>query len=115
MASIWRGFFVGGIARSFTVNFLPMTNEEDEYDKAFVFDSADQSIVTHAIFPEFSEFRSTQRLTNVARVIESCQPLLNELHDSFGMLRVEVLELPRRRRGNLNRPGHIALSASLAG
>jgi hypothetical protein len=111
-----RGFFLWGAeVRALAVDFLAMANLEKEHNEVFVSNSADQSVLAHSISPELSEFGSIQRLTDVARVIEFCQPLLNELHDSFGMLRIKVLKLPRCRRGNLNRAGHIALSASLEG
>jgi hypothetical protein len=61
--------------------------DEDQY--LFIFDLADQPIVSHPILPEFTEALPLQGLPNAARVVEMRETRGKKLHNAPGVLWVE--------------------------
>ena len=81
------------------IDFLAMSDAEGQYDQAVVFDLADESVITHAIFPELPEPRAVQRLSNAAWIVQLGYSLMKERQDAPGLLRVgEHIEEVERER-----------------
>ncbi len=55
---------------SWSIHLAPMPDAENQYGYLFIFNSADYSPVTYTIFPELSESRALQRLTDAAWIVE---------------------------------------------
>jgi hypothetical protein len=78
------------------IDFLAMSDAEDQHDQAVVFDLADKPVITHAVFPELPKPRAVQRLSDAARIVKLGDSLMKELQDALGLLRVELAEFPVR-------------------
>src|SRR5580692_2890365 len=81
------------------IDFLAMSDAEDQHDQAVVFDLADEPVITNAIFPELSQPRAVQRLPDAAWIIQLGYSLVKEFQDALGLLPVEFNEFA----GNLGR------------
>jgi len=88
------------------IDFLAVAHAENEHDEAIIFDLADKPVIAHTVFPELPEPRAVQRFSEAARIVEFRNALMQELQDSFPVLRVELAEFPIRRLGQFNVPGH---------
>ncbi|MGA7225298.1 MAG: hypothetical protein WA603_17085 [Candidatus Acidiferrales bacterium] len=93
-------------ARSSAIDFSAVSDAEDQHEEAVVFDFADESIVAYAVFPEFTEERAVQGLTDAAWVIEAGYSGVEETQDAAAMLRVEFAEFPVNGRRKFNGVGH---------
>src|SRR2546422_6453473 len=76
------------------VDFFAMANAEDQHDQAVVFDFADEAVGADAGFPELSEARAAQSLSDAARVVERGDSFVKELQDAPGGVRGEPAEVP---------------------
>jgi hypothetical protein len=83
-----------------------MPEAEDQNYQTPIFDLADEPVVADAILPEFSEARTAQRLADASRIAEFGDPIVKELQDTAGLLRVEFAEFTVRAGGQLNAVGH---------
>jgi hypothetical protein len=59
-----------GKARSSAINVLPISDSKDEHNQRGVFDLADESVVSHPIFPKFAEARPLQGFSDTARIVQ---------------------------------------------
>ncbi len=89
-----------------TIDFLAMSNAEDQNHQAIVFDLADEPVIPHAIFPELSKTRPMQRLSDAAWIVQLGNALMKELQDALGLLRVEFAEFPVHLGRQFNVVGH---------
>src|SRR6266478_6529165 len=76
------------------IDFLAISDAQDQNHQTIVFDLADEPVIAHAIFPELSKPRAVQRLSDAARIVELGNPLMKELQDALAVLRVEFVEFP---------------------
>jgi hypothetical protein len=95
----------GGLA----IDFLAVPDAEDEHQKTVVFDLADEAKGADAVSPELAEARALQGLANVAGIVQPGDALLQEFHNTFGVLRIELAEFTVGFDGKLNPPGHDVL------
>ena len=92
------------------VDFFAMTDAKNQDQKAVVFELADQTVVTHAVFPELAETRAVQGLADTARIVQFGHAPREKLQDAPGLLRVELAEFAFCGLGKLNAVGHGASS-----
>src|ERR1700683_4156216 len=97
------------------IDFSPMADTQDEHQKTFVNNLADQTVVPDPVFPKFTEFRAWKRLTYSWGIFGSRHPIVEEFQDSASVLRVEFVEFARRALGDFNGPSHGALEPLLEG
>src|SRR5467141_3743249 len=88
------------------IDFLAISDAQDQNHQTIVFDLADEPVIAHAIFPELSKPRAVQRLSDAARIVQLGNPLMKELQDALAVLRVEFVEFPVNLGCQLNAVGH---------
>jgi hypothetical protein len=75
------------------IDFFAVAAAEHQNEQAVVLDLADQPVIPNAVSPKFSEPRSLQRLTKTARILQLGNPLSNKFQDTFGVLRIQPVQL----------------------
>jgi hypothetical protein len=70
------------------IDFIAMTNAEDQYKQAGVFDLADEPVVTDAVSPELPESGAVQGLADAAGIVQLRYPFPEELQNPPRLLRV---------------------------
>jgi hypothetical protein len=76
------------------VDFFAMANPENQYHQPVVLDLADEAVVPNTVFPELPHTRALQGFPNAARIVELRYPVMKELQDALGVLRVEFAQRP---------------------
>ena len=57
------------------IDFFAVSEAEDQYEQAIVFDLADKPVVADAVLPEFPEAGAVERFTNAAGIFQLGKPL----------------------------------------
>ena len=100
----WITWTVSGNA--LPIDFLAISDAQEQNHQTVVFDLADEPVIAHAIFPELSKPRAVQRLSDAAWIVQLGNPLIKELQDALAVLRVEFAEFPVNLGCQLNAVGH---------
>src|SRR5260370_31095082 len=88
----WITWTVSGNALA--IDFLAVSDAQDQNHQTIVFDLADEPVIAHAIFPELPKPRAVQRLSDAAWIVQLGNPLMKELQDALAVLCVEFVEFP---------------------
>src|SRR5690606_35454992 len=95
--------------RSSALSLVHAASMTDPYDKnaqCGVFDRRDDAVVPDAVLPELAEFRSFQRRTDAARIIECGNAVGQEPDDAPRGFLPELVQFLRGGRIEINPPGH---------
>ena len=82
------------LAGNLPIHLPPIAYPHNEDSQGIVLDGTDNSVVSHAVFPEDAKARPLQRITNAARVVQYSNTFKQELKYPFGVLLIELVKLP---------------------
>jgi len=83
-----------------------MSKAKKEDEQAIILDPADQAVIAHTAFPNFSETRTGQCVPDGARIVQLGYAIVEELQDGLTVLGVENVEFPNNLGRQLNPVGH---------
>jgi hypothetical protein len=66
-----------------------MSDAEDEHNQAVIFDLANQPVISNPVFPEFSESRTVQRLSDASGIAQLGNSFVEKLEDAFAVLSIK--------------------------
>src|SRR5712692_9376939 len=98
-----------------SVDFSAMASAENQNQELFVFNLADEAVISYAVFPELPEFGAMQGLTDAARVVQWGKEFVKELENTLAVRRVPLAQIAVDLGGEFNLPGHAASAHLPAG
>jgi hypothetical protein len=85
-----------------------VADAEDQNEQPIVFDITNETVVAHAVFPEFPEPGAVHGLANAARIVEWCDALVEKFQNALSLRRVELSQVAVDLGGELRfRVGHL--------
>jgi hypothetical protein len=83
-----------------------MSKAKEENKQAIVLDFADQVVIAHTAFPDFTKARTGQRVPDAVRIVQPGYAIMEEFQDGLAVLGVENGEFPINPGRQLNSVGH---------
>lgn len=99
----------GGSNSSAGINLTPVPNADDPNHQRIVLQGADDSIISHPVFPEITQ-RALQPLADFPGIVQLLDPAPQKFRDLLGDRFVELAELLEGVAREINLPSHRAAS-----